>query len=66
MTEQKWLTVKEASLLAHDMGLNRTDKTIRNWCRLGMVNANKKPTPTGNFKYLIQKSELEIKIKGRT
>jgi len=63
MTEQKWVTVKEASLLAHDMGLNRTDKTIRNWCRLGMVSSSKKPTPKGNFKYLIQKNELEIKIK---
>ena len=62
MNKTKWLTVKEASLLCADMGLNRTTKTIRNWARLGHVEASKQTTAKG-FKYVLDKDALEAKIK---
>ena len=62
MTETKLLTVKEASLLCTEMGLTRTTKTIRNWARLGHVEASKQTTAKG-FKYVLDKGSLEAKIK---
>ena len=61
MNETKWLTVKEASLLAHEMGLNRTTKTIRTWARQGHVKATKQTTQNGEM-WVLDKQELATKI----
>ena len=62
MTKTKYLTVKEASLLCADMGLNRTTKTIRSWARQGHVKASKQTTQNGEM-WVLDKDELITKIK---
>ncbi len=62
MNETKWLTVKEASLLCAEMGLNRTSKTIRSWARRGHVEATKQTTRNGEM-WVLDKDELVTKIK---
>lgn len=61
-TNNKWLTVKEASLLCAEMGLNRTSKTIRSWARRGHVEATKQTTRNGEM-WVLDKDELVTKIK---
>ena len=68
MTETKWLTIAEASLLASEMGLDRTHKTIRSWCRKGDVIAEKQTTRTGDRwvadrESLITKINFELELK---
>lgn len=62
MTETKWLTVAETSLLCSQMGLERTPKTIRGWARNEHVNAQKKSTSNGEM-WILDKASLETKIK---
>jgi len=62
MTETKWLTIAEASLLCSQMGLERTPKTIRGWARNEHVIAQKKSTSSGE-KWILDKASLETKIK---
>lgn len=62
MTETKWLTISEASLLSSQMGLERTPKTIRGWARNEHVNARKKSTTHGEM-WILEKVSLETKIK---
>ncbi len=61
MTETKWLTIAEASLLSSEMGLNRSTKTIRTWARSGHVEARKKSTTHGEM-WILDKTSLETKI----
>lgn len=61
MTQTKWLTIAEASLLSSEMGLNRTSKTIRAWARSGHVEARKKSTTHGEM-WILDKASLETKI----
>jgi len=61
MTETKWLTVAEASLLCSQMGLDRTTKTIRSWARSNHVTAQKKSTSTGEM-WVLDRESLETKI----
>lgn len=61
MTETKWLTIAEASLLSSEMGLDRTTKTIRAWARNGHVEATKKSTAKGEM-WILDKASLETKI----
>jgi len=68
MTEIKWLTIAEASLLASETGLDRTHKTIRSWCRKGDVIAEKQTTRTGDRwvadrESLITKINFELELK---
>lgn len=62
MTETKWLTIAEASLLCSQMGLDRTAKTIRGWARNEHVTAQKKSTSNGEM-WILEKASLETKIK---
>lgn len=62
MTETKWLTIAEASLLCSHMGLERTPKTIRGWARNEHVIAQKKSTSNGEM-WILDKASLETKIK---
>lgn len=62
MTETKWLTVAEASLLARQMGLDRTNKTLRSWCRGDHVTAEKQTNRTGEI-WVIGRESLITKIK---
>jgi len=62
MTETKWLTIAEASLLCSQMGLERTPKTIRGWARNEHVIAQKKSTSNGEM-WILDKASLETKIK---
>lgn len=62
MTETKWLTIAEASLLCSEMGLARTNKTIRSWCRKGDVLAEKQTTQNGDM-WVLDKDSLTTKIK---
>lgn len=61
MTEIKWLTVAEASLLCSQLGLDRTNKTIRSWARNQAVTAQKKSTSTGEM-WVLDRISLETKI----
>ena len=61
MTETKWLTIAEASLLCSQMGLERTPKTIRGWARNEHVIAQKKSTSNGEM-WILDKTSLETKI----
>lgn len=61
MTETKWLTIAEASLLASSKGLDRTHKTIRSWCRKGDVIAEKQTIQNGDM-WVLDKDSLETKI----
>ena len=61
MTETKWLTIAEASLLAAEMGLDRTHKTIRSWCRKGDLIAEKQTTRTGD-RWVADRDSLITKI----
>jgi len=68
MTDTKWLTIAEASLLVSDMGLDRTHKTIRSWCRKGDLIAEKQTTRTGDRWVadrvsLITKINFELELK---
>ncbi len=62
MQEHKWLTVDEASLLCHEMGLNRTKKTIRSWARNNHVKSTKQTTQHGEM-WVLDRQELTAKIK---
>jgi len=62
MTEQKWLTVAEASVLSRDMGLDRTTKTIRSWSRGEHVTAEKQTNRNGEI-WVIERESLITKIK---
>ena len=62
MTQTKWLTVAEASLLCAEMGLERTSKTIRGWARKEHVIGQKKSTSTGEM-WVLDRESLETKIK---
>jgi len=62
MTETKWLTVKEASLLCFEMGLPRSTKSIRRWCQFENVEAQKRHV-ANTQKWFIDRNSLEIKIK---
>lgn len=61
MTKTKWLTISEASLLAAEMGLDRTHKTIRSWCRKGDLIAEKQTTRTGD-RWVADRDSLITKI----
>jgi len=61
MTETKWLTIADASLLAAEMGLDRTHKTIRSWCRKGDLIAEKQSTRTGD-RWVADRDSLITKI----
>ena len=68
MNQTKWLTIAEASLLASEMGLDRTHKTIRSWCRKGDLIADKQTTRTGDRwvadrESLITKINFELELK---
>ena len=68
MTETKWLTIADASLLAAEMGLDRTHKTIRSWCRKADLIAEKQTTRTGDRwvtdrDSLITKINFELELK---
>jgi len=62
MTKTIWLTVAEASLLARQMGLDRTNKTIRSWCRANHVTAEKQTNRTGEI-WVLDRQSLITKIK---
>jgi len=62
MNETKWLTIAEASLLARKMGLDRTNKTLRSWCRGDHVTAEKQTNRTGEI-WVINRESLITKIK---
>lgn len=61
MTETKWLTIAEASLLATEIGLSRTHKTIRSWCRKGDVLAEKQTIQNGDM-WVLDDGSLRTKI----
>ena len=61
MIETKWLTIAEASLLAAEMGLDRTHKTIRSWCRKGDVIAEKQTVQNGDV-WVLDKDSLITKV----
>jgi len=62
MKEIKWLTVKEASLLCFEMGLPRSTKSIRRWCRFENIEAQKRHV-ANTQKWFIDRNSLEIKVK---
>lgn len=62
MTETKWLTVKQASQYCYDMGLPRSTKSIRRWCQLENIEAQKRQV-ANTEKWFIDQKSLEIKIK---
>lgn len=62
MTENKWLTITDASFLAKSLGLDRTNKTLRSWCRGGHVTAEKQTNRNGEI-WVIDRESLITKIK---
>ena len=61
MKETKWLTIAEASLLASGMGLDRTHKTIRSWCRKLTDNALTEVEAHPNHSYWKSRARIEDK-----
>lgn len=59
---KNWLTVDDAYSLALKEGLHRTKKTVRQWCRQGHVEAQKRITPNGEA-WMIDAKSLETKIQ---
>jgi len=62
MTETQWLTIKEATLHCHTLGLPRSAKSLRRWCAKFEVEAQKRQIGTGD-KWFIDRESLEIKIQ---
>jgi len=62
MLEIKWLTIKEATLYCHKLGLPRSTKSLRRWCAKSEIEAQKRQTSTGE-KWFIDRESLEIKIQ---
>lgn len=63
-----WLTVKEAVAYCRELGLSRTQKTVRRWAQLarkadgqGEVKVRHQDTENG-FRWLIERSSLDVKI----
>lgn len=59
---REWLTVDQAYAACLDAGLDRTKKTIRQWCRQEHVDCQKQTTPTGE-RWMIDKASLATKIR---
>lgn len=59
--EKKWLTVDEAFIQCSQKDLNRTKKTIRQWCRQEHVESQKRVTPNGEA-WMIAGDSLKVKI----
>ena len=59
---REWLTVDQAYAACLDAGLDRTKKTIRQWCRQEHVDCQKQITPTGE-RWMIDKASLVTKIR---
>lgn len=62
MNNTQWLTIKEATLECHSLGLPRSSKSLRRWCSKEEVEAQKRKTSTGE-KWFIDRVSLEIKVK---
>ena len=62
MNETKWLTIKEATLHCHNLGLPRSTKSLRRWCAKSEIEAQKRQMAKGE-KWFIERESLEIKIK---
>ena len=62
MNSTTWLTVDQAALHCHRLGLNRSKKTMRRWAQHGEVEA-KKQTMQKGMRWLISQSSLETKIQ---
>ncbi len=63
-----WLTVKEAVAYCRELGLSRTQKTVRRWAQLarkadgqGEVKVRHQDTENG-FRWLIERTSLDVKI----
>lgn len=59
---REWLSVDDAYLACQKVGLYRTKKTIRSWCRHEHVEAMKQTTPTGE-RWMVDKESLGVKIR---
>lgn len=59
---REWLTVDQAYSACLGAGLDRTKKTIRQWCRQEHVDCQKQTTPTGE-RWMIDKASLATKIR---
>ncbi|MDB4020165.1 hypothetical protein N9491_06085 [Planktomarina temperata] len=59
---RQWLTVDASYAACIDAGLDRTKKTIRQWCRQEHIDCQKQTTPTGE-RWMIEKTSLETKIR---
>lgn len=59
---REWLTVDQAYAACLASGLDRTKKTIRQWCRQEHIDCQKQTTPTGE-RWMIEKASLATKIR---
>lgn len=67
--DSDWLGIEESVALCAEHGLTRTPKTLRKWAARsfgradGDVIANRQDTPSGNYRWLIDRQSLMRKIE---